>query len=107
MPEAAQLEFPFPTLDFAGRQTITPDEIGAKLGVTTRHVLDLIEEGRISAIDLAGKGASRRFCKIPIESYRDFILASMTGPRRRVLLAGLPKPTLRALAAELRELIAA
>ena len=102
-----QLEFAFPSLDFPGRVTLKPEEIAERLGVTPKHIYDLIEEGEICAVDLAGKGALRRYPKIPLESYRDFIVARLTGPRRRELLAAMPKPTLRALLNELKELLAA
>ena len=39
------------------------------------------------------------------ESYRDFIIARMTGPRRRELLKSLPRATLRELVRELNEFL--
>lgn len=102
-----QLQFPFTSLDFPGRVTLTVDEIATRLGATTQHILDLIEEGELVAVDLSGKGATRRYCKIPVEAYREFIVKRMTGPRRRELLAALPKPTLRELYRELGDLLRA
>lgn len=103
---ATQLELPL-SLDFPGRSTLTPEEIALRLGVTAQHILDLVEEGQLGGVDLAGKGASRRHVRIPLEHYRDFVIRRMTGPARRELLSALPKPTLRSLLAELRELLAA
>lgn len=100
-----QLQFAFPSLDFPGRVTLMADEIAAKLGVTAKHVGDLIDENELMSIDLGGKGASRRCIRVPIESYRDFVMARMTGPRRRELLTNLPRATLRELVRELNEFL--
>lgn len=100
-----QLQFPFPSLDFPGRTTLTVDEIAEKLGVTAKHVGDLIAENELQGVDAAGKDASRRCMRVPVESYRDFVTARMTGPRRMELLRHLPKATLRELVRELNEFL--
>jgi len=46
-------------------------ECANKLGVTAQHVLNLIEEGKLRAIDVGG--GSRRFYRIPIEALDDFL----------------------------------
>lgn len=102
-----QLVFPFTSLDFPGRVTLMVDEIAERLGVTAQHLLDLIEEGELVAINLAGKDASRRTVRIPVESYRTFIVARMTGPLRREFMRTLPKATLRELRREIDELLVA
>lgn len=100
-----QLQFPFPSLDFPGRTTLTAAEIAARLGWDEKHVRDLIAEGELPGIDGKGKGATRGSYRVPAESYRDFITARMTGPRRVELLRHLPKPVLRELVRELNEFL--
>lgn len=100
-----QSDFPFVSLDFPGRTTLTMDEIADRLGVTAQHVIDLVEEGALCpAVDLAGKGASRRLLRVPVESYRNFIVARMTGPARLHFLRSLPAAVLAQLRAELATL---
>ena len=94
MPDPIQIDF-FASLDFPGRQMLYPGELALKLGVTVDHILDLAEEGEFAAVDLRGKNASRRLLRIPVESYREFILRRMTGPGHREFLRTLPKATLR------------
>jgi hypothetical protein len=98
-----QLQFPFPSLDFPGRTTLTAAEIAGRLGYDEKHVRDLITEGELPAIDGKGKDATRGSYRVPIENYRDFVTARMTGPRRIELLRHLPKPVLRELVRELNE----
>lgn len=98
-----QLQFPFPSLDFPGRTTLTAAEIAERLGFDEKHVRDLITEGELPGIDGKGKGATRGAYRVPIENYRDFVTARMTGPRRIELLRHLPKPVLRELVRELNE----
>lgn len=98
-----QLQFPFPSLDFPGRTTLTAAEIAERLGYDEKHVRDLITEGELPGIDGKGKGATRGSYRVPVENYRDFITARMTGPRRIEMLRHLPKPVLRELVRELNE----
>jgi len=102
---AQQLEFPFSSLDFPGQSVLTVHQIAEKLGVTDQHILDLIEEHKFPALDLKGKSASRRLLRIPIEIYRDFIIATMTGPYRRKFMADLPRATLRELKREIDSIL--
>jgi hypothetical protein len=83
--------------------------VAQRLGVVVQHIIDLIDEGKICGLDLAGAGnkTSKRCHRIPIESYRDFIIAAMTGPARAAYLGGLPKTTLIQLRDELSQLITA
>jgi excisionase family DNA binding protein len=67
-----------PSLDFPGRTTLYVHEVAAKLSISERHVADLIDEGRLRAVNIAGKNITdRKFYRIPIESYREFIQASL------------------------------
>lgn len=100
-----QLAFPFPSLDFPGRTTLTAEEIATRLGWEPKHVRQLIAEGELPGIDGKGKGATRASYRVPIENYRDFIAARMTGERRIEMLRHLPKATLRELVQELQEFL--
>jgi excisionase family DNA binding protein len=46
-------------------------QVARRLGVTTQHVRDFIEEGYLRAINL-GKGA-RKFWRIPVDAYQAFL----------------------------------
>ena len=37
----------FPSLSFEGRTALRVEEVAARLNVTSQHVLDLVEEGKI------------------------------------------------------------
>jgi hypothetical protein len=96
------------SLDFPGRSALRADEIAAKLGVTTQHILDLVDEGILSAIDVRGVNSTRRCLRVPVEAYRDWLCRCLTNPcERRQLLRDLPKATLRELRRELDQLLAA
>ncbi len=98
MTTESQLSFPFPSLDFEGRTTLTVREIAEKLGWTVKHICDLIDEGKIGSIDGRSTGARRASYRVPIESYHDWIITSFTLPRDRMrIMAHLPKSTLRSL----------
>ena len=101
-----QLQFPFPSVDFPGRTSLTLDEVRGKLGVSKQHVIDLIIEGKLQAIDVRSVGAQRALYRIPIECYRDFIVRTLTTPTERLrLLRELPKATLRELLRDLSEFL--
>lgn len=86
-----------------------PHEIAEKCGMSIDQVHDLCDDGSLVGIDISSRGnkSTRRALRIPVESYRDFIVARMTGPRRAELLSRLPKHTLRELVRELNELLRA
>lgn len=104
-----QLQFAFlSSLDFPGRVTLSAAEVAEKLGVTVQHILDLIEEGKIVALDVKGKSSARRCVRIPVECYRDYIVGALTTPYARArLLRDLPRSTLRELRRELDHLLSA
>jgi excisionase family DNA binding protein len=45
--------------------------VARRLGVTTQHVRDFIEEGSLRAVNV-GKG-SRKFWRIPVDAYQEFL----------------------------------
>jgi excisionase family DNA binding protein len=100
MPPLEQFTF-FASLDFPGRTVLTVAEISERLGYARQHILDLIAEGELTALNGAGKGAMRSSIRVPIEGYRNFILSRLTGPMRNELLRVLPEPTRTALILEL------
>lgn len=105
MPE--QLQFPFASLDFPGCVTLTADNIAERLGISVQHVLDEVTEGRLAALDLAGKTATRRYVRVPIEAYRNWVLARLTTPYERAsFIKSLPRATQLELLRELREAVA-
>lgn len=103
-----QLQFAFASLDFPGRVSLRADEVARKLGISTKHITDLITEGKLRALDVRGARSTRACYRIPIEGYRDYIVRSLTTPADRLrLLSDLPKATLRELQREIAHLIAA
>ena len=74
------MQLEFPSLDFPGRTVLYPHECAAKLGCTVQHILDLIEEGRLPAINIAGGNnlSDRRCLRVPIEGWRKLIQDSAT-----------------------------
>jgi excisionase family DNA binding protein len=52
------------------RTVLCVAEVAMKMRVTEQHVLDLIEEGKIQAINIGGGG--RNFWRIPVELIRSF-----------------------------------
>lgn len=97
---AQQLSLPFAALDFPSRETVTVWEIAGKLGVTSQHVLDHVDAGKLVALDTK-LVASRRNLRVPVDEYRRWVLTLLTGPARREFLAELPPAALREIAAEI------
>ncbi len=103
-----QLQFAFASLDFPGRVNLRVEEIATKLDVTAQHVIDLIVEGKMRALDMRGKDATRALYRVPVECYRDYVMESLTDKTTQLrLLKQLPKATLRELRRELDQLLAA
>jgi hypothetical protein len=65
----------FPSLKFpADRSVLQVAEVARRLRVCNYHVLGLIEEGRMQAINVAGSNATGRKCyRIPVESWEAFV----------------------------------
>lgn len=75
--ECDQLEFP--SLMFPReRKILAVAEVAMKLDVSERHVIDLIQEGKLRALNVGGDHASGRHCyRIPVEAYEAFIRAAV------------------------------
>lgn len=100
-----QLAFPFASLDFEGYTILTVDQIATKLRFTAQHILNLVDQGEIVAIDGKSKKATRRECRIAIEEYRAFIMKRLTGPASvsKEFISQLPRDVRLALITELKE----
>jgi hypothetical protein len=104
-----QLSFPFASLDFEGFTILTVDQIATKLRKTPKHILNLVEQGELVAIDCKSAGVTRRDCRIAIEAYRTFIVARLTGPapQMRAFIHELPRAVRVELIRELKESLSA
>lgn len=74
MSAAEQLEFP--SLSFPkDRRVLYPHELAALLRCSVDHIYDLIDEGKIRAVDIAGGNnvSVRRALRIPVESWSRFV----------------------------------
>lgn len=66
----------FPSLAFpADRTVLYAHEVAGKLRCDVRHVYDLIDEGKIRAVNIAGgnNASDRRFVRIPIEAWQAYL----------------------------------
>ena len=72
-----QQELPFALLDMHGKSVLTVREVAERLHCTRQHVSDLIAADELAAVNI-GKGQSRMAARIPVESFRDSVLRSMT-----------------------------
>ena len=61
----------FNALLFPGRKMLYVAEVAERLQVTERHVIDLIEEGKIGAIDIGG--GLRKFWRVPVTEFEKFL----------------------------------
>lgn len=102
-----QPEFPFASLDFPGRTTLTVAEVARRTGFCTRHIEGLIDVGALVALNGASPHATKRALRIVVESYRDWVVRGLTGPAqiRSYFIARLPEDTKRDLHNELARLL--
>ncbi len=102
---AQQLAFPFASLDFEGYTTLTVDQIAIKLRKTPQHILNLVEQGELVALECKSAKATRRDCRIPLEEYRAFIMRRLTGPASvsTDFIRGMSREVRLALITELKE----
>ncbi len=103
MSTVEQMAFPFASLDFPAHTAITIDQMARKLNVSHNHLLNECDNGELCAVDLKGQKASRRHVRVPIESYRSYVLRRMTGPFRKDFLRDLPRHVREELLRELKE----
>lgn len=74
----APQQMEFPSLAFPKDRTVLyVGEVALKLRVTEQHVLDLIDEGKLRAINIAGVNATdRKFYRIPVEAWDAYVKAN-------------------------------
>jgi len=74
-----------PHVKFAGRTTLYVYEIAEALQITVRHVLDLIAEGKIQAVNIAGKNnaTGREFWRVPVSEYDRYLRENSNVARAR------------------------
>ncbi len=97
---ADQLNF-FASLDFPGRTTLFLSEIAERIGVSVRHLQAEAQKGALVLLDMRGVGARQPAWRVPIESYRDYVIHRLTGPQRAEAMRLLPEATRTALICEL------
>lgn len=93
----------FASLDFPGRTTLYLHEIAMRIGVTVKHLLDQVEEGKLVGLDVSSADSNRRAMRVPVECYRNYVLCALTGPVdfKLAFLRALPAATRRQLIDEL------
>lgn len=62
-----------------GRQTVMVREIAAKWRVSEQHVINLIESGRLAAVDVAGKF---EFVRVPKDAIAALAKLAKTSPEK-------------------------
>lgn len=60
---------------FPGRSSLYVHEVAAALEITVPHVISLINEGLLDAVEVTGKGnkTSREHWRIPVSAYDDYL----------------------------------
>jgi len=61
----------FNSLLFPGRKMLYVSEVAQRLEVTDQHVLDLIDEGQIGAVNIGG--GQRKFWRVPATEFEKFL----------------------------------
>ena len=102
MPEPQQLTF-FHSLDFPGRTVLYVNEISAKLGISRQQVVNLMDCGELGYINVATDPTTRPCRRVPVESYRNFIVRRLDSEERMQFLRDLPVGTRIELIEELKK----
>lgn len=61
----------FRSMLFPGRRSLYVSEVAKELGVTDQHIIDLIEEGQIGAVNVGG--GKRNYWRIPVSEFEKFL----------------------------------
>lgn len=67
----AHEQMDFNALLFPGRKVLYVAEVAERLEVTERHVRDLIDEGKLGAINIGG--GEMKFWRIPVTEFEKFL----------------------------------
>lgn len=78
-PATVQEELPLssvrPHVLFPGRSSLYVHEVAKALRITPQHVIDMIAEGKIQAVNIAGKNQTKReFWRIPVSEYDAYLM---------------------------------
>jgi hypothetical protein len=93
MPQTAhQLELILPELTFPGRDTVMAAEVAGKLGCDLKHIHNLIEAGRLTALNIARR--ERGAYRIPVTSYYAWLTESLTATPAENPVLNLETPKL-------------
>lgn len=76
VPETSSLTSVLAHGRFPGRSVLSVSEVAAALEVTERHIIDLIDEGRLAGINISASGSGRKHWRIPVSAYDAFINAN-------------------------------
>jgi excisionase family DNA binding protein len=68
---------PTPSLDFPERTVLTVQECAGKLRVSDKHIVEMIEDGRLCALNVGTD--LRRHYRIPYEAWVGFLRARDSG----------------------------
>lgn len=85
------------------KRLMSTAEAAKILGVSTQHISNLIDEGRISALNIASRGALRKVWRIVPQGLLDLILKSLCATPEDLSLSDIPQASLRRLRARIDE----
>ena len=102
MPESDQLTF-FHSIDFPGRSVLYVNEISQKLGISRQQVVNLMDCGELGYINVATDPTTRPCRRVPVKSYRNFIVRRLDSEERLQFLCELPVATRLELIDELKK----
>ena len=79
------------------KRLISAIEAANILGISAAHVSNLIDEGRISALNIASRGALRKVWRIVPQGLLDLILKSLCAAPEDLSLSDVPQASLKRL----------
>jgi hypothetical protein len=93
------------SLDFPGRTSLLLTEMAKKLKCSFRHLLNEVDCGALTVLDLRTERSPRRWLRVPIECYREYICRRLSGPveSRLQFLHSLPAKVRHELIAALQQ----
>lgn len=78
-PSQAELDLPLASVlshkRFPGRSSLMVPEVAAALAIDEKHVISLINEGLLDAVEVTGRGnkSSREHWRIPVSGYDAYL----------------------------------
>ena len=79
-PVGASRAIPAELTPAEGRKVLRAEECAELLRCNVRHIYDLVEEGKIRAVNISGGNnlSERRFVRIPVSAWAEFIHENLT-----------------------------